>query len=103
MDVKILKNSYVVFIITFIALYTLFYLFGIGYTAEMVEDKKVIKPSWKYPLGLSLIIWTAWHFFLYPPDGEFPPFKYMEGGGEPSEVKMPRSSPTQKINMKNWY
>lgn len=103
MDAKILKNSYIIFIITFIALYALFYLFGIGYTAEIVDGKKVMKSSWKYPLGLSLIIWVMWHFCLYPPDGEVPEGISMHGGGYSSENRYSKISPNPKIDMKNWH
>ena len=111
MDMKIFKNSYVVFVLTFIMLYVLFYLFGIGYQTEIINGKPVIKFSWRYPLGLSLIVWVFRHFYLYPVD-EFPKLKCMDGGIPPSENKisptkifnkMMKSAPNQKINMKNWY
>jgi hypothetical protein len=108
MDMKIFKNSYVIFIITFILLYALFYLFGIGSYTEIVNGKPITKTSWKYPLGLSLIIWVLWHFYVYPDDTD----KYRQMGGDanslPYDVKSPIRFPTvippaQKINMQNWY
>lgn len=109
MDMKIFRNSYVVFILTFIILYALFYLFGIGYRTEIIDDRPVIKLSWRYPLGLALIVWVFWHFYLYPTPNSP---KLMDGGKILSENKMTptkmlskmmRTSPNQKINMKNWY
>ena len=112
MDVKIFRNSYVIFVITFILLYVLFYLFGIGYKTEIIDDKPIIKFSWRYPLGLSLIVWIFWHFYLYPVN-EYPNLKCMDGGGNlptenkisPAKIfnKIMKTSPNQKINMKNWY
>jgi hypothetical protein len=110
MDMKIFKNSYVVAIITFVLLYVIFYLFGIGYYTEIVDGKPVNKVSWKYPLGLALIIWVLWHFYIYPSETE-PKFRQMDGGGanslpydnQLSPSRIFRTQPAQKINMQNWY
>jgi hypothetical protein len=65
-SIDILKNSYVVGILSFISLYITFYLLGIGYETEKVNGRVIKKMSYRYPLILALIIWLAWHFMIYP-------------------------------------
>lgn len=122
MDTKIFKNSYVILVISFIALYIIFYLFGIGYTTEVKDGKIVKKASWKYPLAISLFIWILWHFYVYPPPEEInanlntqqkiqqstSPFDYKPNGDifEPtrniSGGSMRNQTDVQRINMINW-
>jgi hypothetical protein len=69
---QILKNSYVIFFITFIVLSLLSYFFKIGGTNRINTSGKIpkvdFKYSWKYPLGISLLVWLLVHFWVYPPD-----------------------------------
>jgi hypothetical protein len=104
MDSKIFKNSYVVFAISFVTFYALFYLLGIGLVTEIVNDKPVVKTSWRYPLGLSVILWTFWHFYMYPPDD----IKYEKSNKSSSDSyhDSPREDSLgfhQKINLQNWH
>ena len=109
MDSKIFKNSYVVFILTFIVLYILFYLLGIGYVTEVEYDKSyqphlVLKPSWKYPLALALIVWVFWHFYMYPAaDIKLAHINQDDMYSEKKIVQTAGSDVPQKIDMKNWY
>lgn len=120
MDTKIFRNSYVIFVISFIVFYLIFYLTGYGYTVDMVEGRPVRRTSWKYPLGLSLIMWVFWHYYLYPvnDDIELDLFKMKGGNPKPAHNTTPnvqkipsdQFDPTnfnkntliQKINMNNW-
>lgn len=90
MYTKIYENSYVIFIITFIILIIIFYIFKIGYSITIVDNKIEQKFNWKYPLAISLIVWVVWQFFLYPPKND----KIIEY--EPKHIS------TQKINLDNW-
>lgn len=118
MDTKIFQNSYIIFVISFIILYILFYLTGVGYTIDMSTGKPVKKTSWKYPLGLSLIIWVFWHYYLYPV-GDDPDLFRTKGGNSdmqkiPDRYRVPAGPEqfdpkhftgghlSQKINMNNW-
>ncbi len=109
MDTKIFQNSYVIFAISFITLYIVFYLGGIGYTTETVNNRPVNTNTWRYPLGLSLIIWVFWHYYMYPV-GDDPNIPFMDGGSARSDHKispnqfdhMNRRVFHQKINMNNW-
>lgn len=103
MDTNILKNSYVIFIVAFITLYMTFYLLGIGYKTEIEDGKPVVKFSWKYPLGLALIVWVYWHFFLYPTTNSSEMKQKLMNGGRNSTDKIKNSPGWQKINMRNWY
>jgi len=64
--IDILKNSFVMAIIVFVASYFFFYLFGIGYETQIINGRMVRRMSWKYPLALSLLVWMIWYFYLYP-------------------------------------
>jgi len=110
MDIDIFKNSYVIFVISFIVLCVIVYLFGIGQqmTIETVDDngkqKAVLdeKFNWKYPLAISLLIWAFWHYYLYPVDDDIelsnnPPRQV--GGNKLQQ----RYEHIQKINLANWY
>lgn len=66
MGVEIFKNSYIMAIFSFVILYIIFYLSGIGYTITYKDDREIKVMSYKYPLILSLIIWMTWHFILFP-------------------------------------
>lgn len=68
MDSKIFQNSYVIFGLSFCLIYLTFYLFGIGYVTTYEDDKPVRQMGWRYPLGLSIIIWVFWHYCMYPTD-----------------------------------
>ena len=107
MDSKIFRNSYVIFVLAFIILYIFFYLTGIGQSVEIVDGKPVKKTSWKYPLGLSLIIWVFWHYYLYPVNDDIDLFK-MTGGNTKAPVDQFDSrmfsgqTLAQQIDMNNW-
>lgn len=63
----LLKNSYVVAIISFVVLLVVFYVFKIGYTYQTTPEGKVVaKMNWFYPLGISIIIWACWKYLIYP-------------------------------------
>jgi hypothetical protein len=106
MDAEILKNSYVIFLISFILLCIIVYFFGIGQEVivaptanDNVEKTVESKFNWKYPLAISLVIWAFWHFYLYPVDDEFSNLLHNDhvpkqiGGFGPHR---------QRINMVNW-
>lgn len=107
----IFKNSYVIFVISFIILSVIVYLFGIGQQVELgttIKDgkNKVTvdeKFNWKYPLGISLLIWAFWHFYLYPVDDNLDFF------GEPAKPQFGGNrlqqdyNNIQKIDLHNWY
>jgi len=107
MSAQIFKNSYIVFLISFISLCIVVYMFGIGQvkTIEIDDEKKpkiVDKFNWKYPLAISLMIWAFWHYYMYPPQDEFdiepivaPPKQF---GG----LTQRGYAYGQKINMINW-
>jgi len=110
MENKIFRNSYVIFGLSFVALYVLFYLLGIGLQTEIGDNgKPVVKSGWRYPLGLSIIVWVFWHFYMYPPPDVqleyIPPETVAQHGGSGSEADMlgGRAAVGQRINMKNWY
>lgn len=117
MDSKIFQNSYIIFALSFCLIYTTFYLFGIGYVTTYEGDKPVIKMGWKYPLGLSIIVWVFWHYCMYPSEDylnegyakprrasprrevtgspfQFEPRAAQQGGGD--------VHPTHKMDMRNW-
>lgn len=127
MDSKIFRNSYVVFIISFVLFYTLFYLLGIGLITEYENDKPVVKMGWRYPLALSIFVWIIWHFYVYPSEDiiyerqskKYAAYKYdnsfsperplavtdnpTQGGGSlVSKFAGMTEIPEQKFNMKNW-
>jgi hypothetical protein len=62
----ILKNSYVMAILTFLSLYYIFYVMGIGYQTYYVEGKTVKDMSIKFPLLFAFGIWLLWHFVVFP-------------------------------------
>ncbi len=111
----IFKNSYVVLFICFTMLCVIFYTFEIGYSIKVENNKVVREFSWKYPLGISLIIWIFWHFYVYPPPEEL---EYDAGGlfqshesvSKQLRSEVMRDGPIpriqhdsfQKINMINW-
>jgi hypothetical protein len=108
MDIRIFKNSYVIFIITFILLCAIFYFFEIA--AIPVAKNGVIqkKFNWKYPLAISLVVWVAWHFYLYPPPEEIDN-KPVCNNVPKTNITVPNKlffggSPLdmQRINMMNW-
>lgn len=108
---QILKNSYVIFVLSFIILCIIFYLLGIGYGKEIKNGKVVKKFSWKYPLAIALLIWVFWHFYLYPPANEknmgstFSNFFSKKENVVAPEKMIPTGGNlnSQRINMNNWY
>lgn len=107
---SIYQNSYIMFVITFIVVSAICYLFEIGFNVNYHDGKIVKKFSWKYPLGIALIVWVIWHFFLFPPGVE-----HAQHLSHVSHVVQPESVPMvdsctmntnkliqQKINMANW-
>lgn len=62
LDYRIFQNSYLVAIIAFILLTIFFYLFGIGF--KTVNGKKVF--TYRYQIGIALLVWLFWKFYLYP-------------------------------------
>lgn len=109
MYTSIYQNSYIIFIITFVTLSIIFYIFKIGYSAEIRNGKIVKKFSWKYPLAISLIVWLFWYFYLYPPSDDLimPASNSIEYSkdmivtAEPFIAKNNKLL-SQKINMTNW-
>lgn len=103
---RLLENSYIMFALSFLVFFGIFYLFNIGTTQKVVNGKMVNRPGWKYPLALALIIWLIWHFRLYPPKEVI--------GAAPKSKKLPTiqttqpTQPTQPfcgmqhIQMRNW-
>lgn len=92
MDINILKNPFVIFIVSFIVLYILFYIFNIGYTTKIQNGVIIKKVGWKYPLAIALILWLIWYFILFPPHRH-----------EIKKVKNPvRENQGIKIDMENW-
>ncbi|MEM3061976.1 MAG: hypothetical protein QW303_00320 [Nitrososphaerota archaeon] len=127
MYARLLHNSYVIAIITFVLLAAFFYIFKFGYTTQYQPEKnylqnendpynevsswKVVKRfSWKYPLAIALIVWLFWHFYLYPPKNlEIAETSQTTGQNfadktPPSFQNIPRFGEisSQKINMINW-
>ena len=106
MRTSIYQNSYIVLIITFVMFCLIFYVFRIGYSTEIKNEKIVRKFSWKYPLAISLIVWLLWHFVLYPSDKNTITHNKVEYSRniEIAESSTPKTSKisTQKINMINW-
>lgn len=64
----VLQNSYVILILAFLGLSIIFYLGGIGFVTQLKNGKPTKTFTWKYQLGIALIIWVVWNFYLYPPD-----------------------------------
>ena len=105
---SLLKNSFIVLLISFVLLCLIFYLFKIGYTKQFINGKIVKKFSWKYPLAISLIIWLIWHFYLYPP----PPSDSVKNNSSQIFIDQPEKrlnnnlnsqiARAQRINMINW-
>lgn len=104
---QILKNSYVIFIISFILFCIIVYFFEIGQNIYINLDGKQVKVSsnfnWKYPLAGALVLWATWHFYLYPPANEIalqiPDIvqeRQLYGGIQQ------RFDDGQRINMANW-
>jgi len=85
MDSKIFQNSYVIFGLAFCSIYLTFYLFGIGYVTTYEDDKPVRQVGWRYPLGLSIIIWVFWHYCMYPSES------ILNEGFEKKDVKVNRN------------
>lgn len=112
MYTSIYQNSYVILIISFIALSLVCYMFELGYTSTIQDGTVVKKFSWKYPLAISLIIWLFWHFYLYPPAEEMVVdqqtvdvnYSAQKGGASPMQAFIPKTNKlmAQKINMNNW-
>jgi uncharacterized membrane protein YagU involved in acid resistance len=75
---ELLKNSYVMAILTFIVCYYLFYIFGIGYRSKQGKTKEVKEMSIKFPLLFAFCIWLLWHFILFP----HPNVKHVGGSNE---------------------
>lgn len=99
-----LKNSYVVFILSFMILSVIVYMFGIGQKVELDEDgNEVSRFNWKYPLAFSMVIWAFWHFYLYPIPGEF---EMMEDHGVENRMMggmmEQKLKGIQRINLANW-
>lgn len=92
MDINILKNPFVIFILAFVVLYILFYIFNIGYTTKIQNGAIVKKVGWKYPLAIALILWLIWYFILFPPQRH----EHKESKGSIKENE------GIKINMENW-
>lgn len=94
---RILKNSYVIFFLSFILLFVIFYIFKIGSTQTVKPDGTIHQnANWKYPLAIALVIWVIWNFFLYPPPEEIEEImksKKTYGGN---------CTNNQKINMDMW-
>lgn len=93
---NLFKNSYVMFVLSFIILYGLFYLLDIGTRVKIVDNKVSKKAGWQYPLAIALIIWVIWHFLLYPPKN----IKTPESKQSAQFSSPPSNIP--EINMKNW-
>lgn len=102
MYTSIFQNSYVIFIISFIALSAIFYLFEIGYTTTIENGKVIKKFSWRYPLAISLVIWLLWHFYLFPPKEEIAPSNKSPTPVSEKYFVYPNRLLAQKINMNNW-
>ncbi len=98
---RLLENSYIMFALSFLVFFGIFYLFNIGTTQKAVNGKIVNRPGWKYPLALALVIWLIWHFRLYPP-------KEVISAVPKPKVKLPTIQTTQPfcgmqhIQMRNW-
>lgn len=112
MDNRIFKNSYVIFVITFIMLCVIFYAFEIGYVTVTEKNKPEKRFSWKYPLAFSLITWIVWHFYVYPPPEEMVDYKIPEVAKQVlpkksliiPEKMLPKQNQMNipRINMNNW-
>lgn len=107
MYTHIYQNSYVILIITFIALCVIFYIFEIGYSTSVLPSGKVVKKfSWKYPLAISLIVWVIWYFYLFPPSTiKNPPssVEYSPNSASNKNVSLGKNKILdQRINMINW-
>lgn len=89
----ILKNPYVVFVITFIVLYLVFYFLGIGTYVQVEDGKKVVKTGWKYPLALALMAWAVFNFYLYPEEITFPDI---------TEKATPNVPPAPNVDLESW-
>lgn len=102
MDVNIFKNSYIIFVLSLIILFLLFYFFNINPTVESKNGKVIRKTNWRQPLAISLLIWVLWHFCFFPPQNDF--FAQQNYNiSEKSIVAHPKLyGGVQKINMLNW-
>lgn len=105
----LLRNSYVILIITFIAVSVICYIFGWGYSTEVNDGKVVKKWSWKYPLAIALIVWVIWHFYIYPPQEIKTPTTTNETYDNAAIASVPLVAQTAgatnnfpRINMNNW-
>ena len=99
----LLKNSYVILIISFVVLSAIFYLLGIGHSISYESGVPTKKYGWKYPLAVSLVVWAIVHFYIYPSNN----INHTQNESPISLTPEVRniSPPTiaqQRINMTNW-
>ena len=65
-DYRIFENSYFVALITFILLTVFFYIFDIGFTTQVINEKPEKVFTYRYQIAIALVVWLIWQFFLYP-------------------------------------
>lgn len=85
----ILKNSYVIAILTFLVVYYVFYVLGIGYRTFQDGNKTIKDMSIKFPLLFAFGIWLIWHFILFPhPSVTYTALPVAKSGGPVMMKKM---------------
>jgi uncharacterized membrane protein (DUF106 family) len=93
MNKQIFKNSFFVFLLTFIVFYIIFVVINSRKVRGEFRNPLTVGSTWKYPLAIALVVWIIWYFFVFPPNGNCL-FKKIQ--------KNKTDVCSQKINMQNW-
>lgn len=89
---SIFQNPYIVSVFTFILAYIGLYCFNVGVTMIEKNGRIIKRPGWKYPLAITVLVWSFWALYLYPIDLSL-------GSSTTETVKIEPSN----VNLNQWF